>query len=170
MRQLLKNNGFTFIELIIVFTILTILGSIGIASFSNYSNSQQLRNTSADLVNLLQSARSGSLSQAQSSFCTAQNQSFAGYDVQFCSKTNLCTNNNYDYELDVVCTGSIKMIQYGIFPKGTGKVTLDSATSQNVFYFLAISGIATNGKIVLDGYQNQQKTITVSTTGIISQQ
>lgn len=171
MRNTLTQKGFTFIELIIVFTVTMILGSIGIASFVTYSNSQQLRNTSSDIVNMLQSARSASLSQAHSGDCTSQGQNFVGYEVQLCGKSGTCVQNGNDYELDLVCSTLVKAIQTGKFPTGTGKVSLNvAATSRGVFSFLAVSGFTTSGQIVLTGYQNQQKTITITTTGVVSQQ
>lgn len=171
MENIYLEKGFTFIELIIVFTVTIILGSIGIASFVNYSNSQQLRNTSADIVTMLQSARSESLSQANSGICTSQGQNFVGYEVQLCAKSGTCVQNGKDYELDLVCSTLVSAMQTGTFPTGTGKVSVNvGATTRGAFSFLAVSGYTTSGQITLQGYQNQQKIITITTTGVVTQQ
>src|SRR3989339_1053168 len=62
-------RGFTLIELVVVFSIIAIISTIGIISFSNYNKIQQLNQAVSDTVNLLNSAKSNSLSQIKPEAC-----------------------------------------------------------------------------------------------------
>jgi prepilin-type N-terminal cleavage/methylation domain-containing protein len=65
-RNLFYKNGFTLIELVVVFTVIAILSTIGTVSFVSYSRAQVLNQTTSDLVQALDTAKSLSASQLKS--------------------------------------------------------------------------------------------------------
>ncbi len=79
-----KSAGFTFIELIVVFSVIAILSSVGIASFVSYSRTQQLNSSSSELVTLINLAKSRSASQIKPNnigICS-NNATLEGYEVR----------------------------------------------------------------------------------------
>jgi len=107
----LQSQGFTLIELIVVFSIMAILAVVGIASFVSYSRSQALTTTVADIKTILGSARSYTASQVSTQCPSGQ---FGGYQVRFCTTYVSNTKQvcgqcsvNTDYELDPICNGAV---------------------------------------------------------------
>ena len=169
--QLPVSNGFTLIELIIVFSVMAILSSIGIASFASYANSQKLRSAALDVKTVLQQARSQAFTQVKPVSCTGAG-AFQGYEVRLCgvSGTNCSSTGNNDYELDAMCDSTAIVVSATKFVSG---VSVDTGkTTQGTFHFTPITGgIAnlTSGKatIVLDGANASSQTITVMSAGVI---
>src|SRR3989344_5628569 len=62
-KILKQREGFTLLELIIVFSVIAIVSTVGVASFVNYNKAQSLNTSYLDLVNSLNTARSYSVSQ-----------------------------------------------------------------------------------------------------------
>lgn len=173
LQQTKYSSGFTLIELLIVFSLLAIISTIGIAAFSSYSQSQSLRNAALSIKTLLQEARTDAASQVNT--CNTGS-TLQGYALQLCcsvygSGCPSCTSGN-DYEIDTVCSGSPTSTYTtvantgGKFPSG---VSLNaSSTTQRSFQFIPISGgVVSGGKVVINGANNAQQTITVSNTGVI---
>jgi len=190
MKKLLKSYflnpksslGFTFIELIVVFTVTTIIGTIGIASLASYNHSQEVATTELDLKTLIQRARSLALSQVKPSTCPTDlsnsnnNSTLLGYEVDFCaSNQNNATpavtlatpagcRSSGDYEINALCGN------------GTGYVSISSKryssnitiTTDAASYFFPIlsAGVSSGGTIKVSGYGKTQ-TITISNLGVI---
>src|SRR5476651_1396207 len=99
-----KNSyGFTIIELLIVISIMMVISVVSIASFSSYNTTQKLTTTTLSLKNMLQYAKSQSLSQVNT--CPA-GQTLTGYKVLACCQVSSCPVclSTYDYEVDTVCS------------------------------------------------------------------
>lgn len=149
------SEGFTLLELIIVFTVIAVISTMGIASFVSYSRNQALVQAGSSLENTLNLARSNSLSQVKPSVCTGN--ILSGYQV------DLDTLNN-KYTLSVVCLG-LHTIQTTSLPNG---ITFSSQTTASSIFFPVISSGVTGGgtKIVLTGY-SKNFTVNIDTNGII---
>lgn len=168
--QFSNTQGFTLIELIVVFSVMAVLSTVGIASFVSYTNSQKLRNAVLDIKTSLQNARSQALSQTQNSACTGTIQ---GYEVRICCRSGGTScptcNSTGDYEIDATCStipnGVLVPGSSGILPSGVS--ISSSATTQRVFHFIPIvGGVTIGGNIGITG-NGQTQTVKVTTTGVI---
>jgi prepilin-type N-terminal cleavage/methylation domain-containing protein len=149
--------GFTLVELIIVLSIIALLAGIMMPSLSGFHNEQALRNTTEDVLSLLNQARSDTLGSLN-----ATNYSVAiGSDrVTYFAGS---TFSNSDPSNQVVMLDSSVTVapSIGISLNGGGStVTFDRLTGDTSTY----------GTIILEliADPTQQKTITVSKTGLIS--
>ncbi len=164
----MKNYGFTLIELVVAFSVIALLSTVGIASFVNYSRSQALTVSAKDLVNVLNLAKSRSLSQVLASpQCSGQ--SLIGYEVRLCGFSTATCLLGGNYELDVVCSGNfVSSIETKKLPVNISFDTVKTTTTSFIFPVLT-GGVRMNGNgtIVLSGYYGQTKTITVTSSGVI---
>ncbi len=168
------NRGFTFIELIIVFTITTILGTVGLASLASYNNSQQVVTVTSDLRNLFQIAQSRSASQVKPSQCTTDltdpsaNSTLIGYEVDFCAggvlgKPAACQAND-DYEVNAQCSNGVNYILISS-KKYSSDVTI--TPNHRSFFFPVLTGdVDQSGTITVSGF-GKTNTITISKLGVI---
>jgi prepilin-type N-terminal cleavage/methylation domain-containing protein len=170
-KNLFYSKGFTLIELVVVFTVMAILSTIGVASFVSYSRSQELDQTTNDLVQDLNTAKSLSASQLKTTkkngaTLQCSSQTLYGYGV----KISQNTIPKY-YELYIQCGN----------PNGTrGPIVSDPALQvpiptditmttrvTSVFFPVLSGGFITDGdSITLSSYGNT-KTINL-TNGYIS--
>jgi len=185
----LAKKGFTLIELIVVITVIAILSTIGVVSFVSYSRSQVLNQTTLDLVQVLNTAKSLSAAQLTvsdkngvSKGCSAlSNETLSGYGVRLYQVLANGKTLGY-YKLYIECVANGVEIQY---PDLSGSdwqtnlpsdVTFDTpATNISDVFFPVLSGgvliTGTSGSanpdtIALISYRNT-KTIKF-TNGIIS--
>jgi len=128
MINIIKNRGFTLIELLIGIAVLILLALIIFPSLSRFRNEQSLQNTSVNIVNYLNLAKSNSLSSLN-----GQN-----YGIHFDSKdmvyfvgstyqSGSTTNENIPFDSGVVLDPSIGLNLNGggsdvVFPRLTGDV------------------------------------------------
>lgn len=164
----MKNYGFTLIELVVAFSVIAFLSTVGIASFVNYSRSQALVVSTKDLVNVLNLAKSRSLSQVLApSQCSGQ--SLIGYEVRLCGFSTPTCLSEGDYELNIACSGNIfSPVEAKKLPVG---ISFDeNQTTTTSFLFPILTGGVNmgggNGTIVLSGY-GQTRTIMVNSSGVI---
>lgn len=164
----MKNYGFTLIELVVAFSVIAFLSTVGIASFVNYSRSQALVVSTKDLVNVLNLAKSRSLSQVlASSQCPGQ--SLIGYEVRLCGFSTPTCLSEGDYELNIACSGNIfSPVETKKLPVG---ISFDeNQTTTTSFLFPILTGGVNmgggDGTIVLSGY-GQTRTIMVNSSGVI---
>jgi prepilin-type N-terminal cleavage/methylation domain-containing protein len=157
--QILGKNGFTLIELVVVFSIMAVLGTVGIASFVSYSRSQALQQVTSDLITTINTAKANAVSQTKPDSC--QNKSLNGYRVYLVLDS---------YKLQAICNGSVSVPDISSTSMPTNGVKFDpTMTLPMTITFSVISGGVTGaGTIILDGPTvGSKKTITVSAGGVI---
>lgn len=150
------NRGFTLLELIIVFTVIAILSTIGIASFVDYSRAQSLQSAASNLASTLNSAKSRANSQVKPSQCSG---SLNGYQIDILSITT--------YSFSVICPEA-HLIETKTLPdNGNIKFNLNvgQTTTLSIFFPIITGSVRGAGNIVLTGYDNQTKTVTVDNAG-----
>ncbi len=157
-ERLSLSSGFTFLELIIVFTVISILSTIGIASFVNYSRAQSLQTAGASLASTLNLAKSSASSQVKPNQCS--NEALSGYRVDILSDTT--------YSLSAVCLGTYLIQTITLPDNGNIKFNLASGqtTTTSIFFPVITSGVQGGGNIVLTAY-GQAKTIKIDNEGNI---
>lgn len=145
-------NGFTLIELLIVFGLIGVLTSIGIMSFTSYTNAQSVQTASADVLHMITTAKSRSISQVKPPEC--ENRTLSGYRVTF---------TNLQYSLSVVCGGNVYQLKSQELPTG---VSFAAGSAAEVDFAVS-SGVSRQSTITITGY-GKNRSITVSPTGNIS--
>jgi len=152
-----KNNGvsgFSMIEFLIVFVIISIISSIVLLNLSNFRNDQILKNTTLDVVSLLNKARQNTLSSINST----------NYSIHFeANKVTLFTGSVYsssDPTNEVINFNRVITIPLdGINIGGGSDLTFERLTGGSIGGSITI-------RLVPD--LTKEKIITISNTGIIS--
>lgn len=167
-----NSQGFTFIELLVVFSITAILSTLGIASFLSYSRSQDLRNATYDLSTLLNSAKSNSQAQVKPSDKCSTADTLNAYKVYVCCVGGgcpACVDSSDDMELVVSCGSKPDQVVISKkFPHGISVNTQVGQTTSRSFSFMPLNGgISGAGQVVLNGYNSETKKVMVSTSGVI---
>lgn len=150
------RQGFTLVEIVVVFAIISVISIIAAVSFVNYNKTQNLQVAVSDLTSILTLARSRALSQAKPPECSNQDKILNGYRVDLFLQTN-------SYELNAVCSDiSPVKIQSSNLPKD---IIFDSRTTSASFYFpVIVNGVIGAGSIYITGY-GQEKIIIVDPSG-----
>lgn len=181
-----KLSGFTLIEIIIVFSVLAIISVTGIAAFLNYSRSQTLSTATAEVVTMLNTAKSRAMSQKiinptnESQTMCGANNPFVGYKVLICkfsdgsvgSSDCIGATSNNSYQFQIACTNlpldpviETKTLPPNIsFPAGQTAV---SYLFRALTGAVDITGGASQGTITINGYGLTPKVITVYSDGRI---
>lgn len=167
-----NSAGFTFIELLVVFSITAVLSTLGIASFLSYSRAQDLRNASYDLSTLLNSAKSSAQAQVKPADKCLTTDMLNAYKVYVCCVGGgcpACVNSSDNMELVVSCGNKPdQVVSSKQFPNGVSVNTGAGQTTSRSFSFMPLNGGVTGvGKVVLQGYNSQTKTVTVTSAGVI---
>jgi prepilin-type N-terminal cleavage/methylation domain-containing protein len=162
-KTYLRNkNGFTLIELIVVFSVIAVLSTIGIASFVSYSRAQTLQQATNDFISVLNTAKARTAAQVKPSPECASSSTLQGYSV-----TVTLTGSSNTYALNVICSGVTTSIKTVSLPTG---VTFNSAiatpptTTTNVRFSVLSGGVTGSGNIVIYSY-GSTKTVTVNSVG-----
>lgn len=153
-------KGFSIIEMMIVIVIVSIISAIVLVSLASFRNEQALKNTTVDIVSLLNKARQNTLSSLNST----------NYSVHFESdKAVLFSGNTYssgDSGNEVINFSSVVTIP------ASGGINISGGGSN--INFDRLTGSVSNGTIdstivvqlVSDSSKNN--TITISKIGIVS--
>jgi len=152
--QSFTHDGFTLIELIVVFALFGILSMAGLSAYSIFSSSQGIQVGAADLANVLTTAKTRAISQAAPPQCSGK--SLQGYWVNM----NLLTSQ---FSLSAACSGTIYLLDTHNLPPSV-KFVAGSMTS--VFFIVSSGSPNTPGTITLNS-NGKTKTISVQSTGNI---
>lgn len=152
---LIKNKGITIIEILIVIAIIGIISSVVLLSLSSFRNEQALKNTTIDIVSILNKARQKTLSSVNSN----------NYSVHFESdRAVLFTGETYSA---VDSTNEVIPFSQAVSIPISGGLNIGG--SSNVT-FERLTGDTIGGTIIvrLISDVTQQKIITINKTGVIS--
>ena len=166
------SSGFTFIELIVVFTITTILGSVGIASLVGYSHSQEVTSATQDMKNLFQQARANAISQVKPSQCptdlsnSSNNSILLGYEVDFCvsNPRPVACKANDDYEVNAKCDNGYWALTSKKYP---AQLTISSQNNYSSYFFPVLTGTVDHPDTITLSRYGTSKTITITQLGVI---
>lgn len=153
-----SQAGYSFIELLVVFSIMGIIGAIGMASFVSFGNAQAVDGAASEISNSLTIARQRALSQIKPSTCTAV-QTLAGYRVAL----NIAAGT---YRVEAVCGALTVPVSTKNLPP---QVSFDPGSTPTVFFNVPNGTAAAPGAITINGF-GKTKQITVTSEGIISEQ
>lgn len=150
----MQQKGFTLIELIVVFAILGIMTMAGLSAYSVFSNSQGVQVGTADVSNMLTTAKTRAISQASPPQCSGK--SLQGYMVAI----NIL---NSQFSLSAVCGGNTYLLSTKDLPAG---VTFQSGSTATVTFNVSTGAPSNSASISLSG-NGKTKTISVQSTGNI---
>lgn len=168
------SQGFTFIELLIVFTVLVIVGTVGLASLINYSHSQEVASAALDLKTILQQTRSNAISQIKPSSCPtdlsdpSNNSVLLGYEFDVCAgdafgRPAACKNTD-DFEVNAKCDNGVGYVNITT-RKYSSNLTI-SSTSRSYFFPVISAGVDNSGTVTVSAY-GINKSITITNVGVI---
>jgi len=161
-----NRNGFTLLELLVVFVIIAIISTVSLAAFVSYNKIQTIKSAAFDVISLLQDAKSRTQSQVKPSIAACNSNTLNGYEVRICGLTGSLCNTQNTYELHVRCGNLTSKLSTKTLP---ANVAFDSATTTSTqFFFKVISGgVDGAGSIGITGYGNTLR-VTVTQQGAIS--
>lgn len=161
------QKGFTLIELILVIGIIAIVSVFGFASIGQLTGSQDFDTSVDDFINLVYEAKSNTLSQVKvGGNCAATD--LMGYKIAVNNASIPST-----YTMSIVCGTSIDIpagwtatsVKTGNFSNEMS-VDIVPATS---FIFEVPNALVTDEVTINLNYQDQNRGITIATTGAIFQ-
>jgi prepilin-type N-terminal cleavage/methylation domain-containing protein len=155
------QNGFTLIEMLVVFAIIFIIASISFAGYNRFNKQQQINIEYENLKNTLAEAKSNSISQVITLNCTGVGKAFLGYRVSFTSTT---------YQIYEVCNtlaGEKTFAKRDAVNLSSKGLSLNYSAGYIQFKPL-LGGASQAGNVTIsNGTPSQNKTISVTTEGNI---
>jgi prepilin-type N-terminal cleavage/methylation domain-containing protein len=162
-----RNNGFTLIELMVVFSLMALVSGIGFVSFSSYNQKQIVNQAAQDIKLIFDNAKFNALSSVKvSSSC--KNSTLVGYKIVLCSKASCLGSVADSYEIDVMCSDVDSLLYSKKLPQN---VTIDEASTCEVVKYNTLSNFVEGGpcEIIVTGY-NISNTIQIDSGGNASVQ
>ncbi len=151
------SKGFSLIELLVVIAIIGILSAVMIPTLASFRGQQALKNTTEDLMSLLNVARSDTVGSLNSTnYSVYVDSTSATYFVGSVYTSNAPTNKKIVFNNAVIIP-----VSGGLNLNGGG----------NIVSFSRLSGDTSNyGTIILQlsSDANRSKTITINKTGTVS--
>lgn len=155
-----NNKGLTIIEIILAITIISVISYIVLFNLSSFRNEQALKNTTVDIVSILNKARENTLSSLNST----------NYSVHFeTDRVVLFIGAIYFPSLS---TNEVTIFSPSVTIPATGGINISGGG--NDITFARLTGEVINGTIdssivvELVSDATKQKTITINKTGVIS--
>ena len=151
----IKNKGISLIEILIVVGIISIISTIAVLNLSNFHNQQVLRNTTEDVVSLLNEARNSTISSKNSNTYGIHFQTDRAILFTGASFTNSPSNKQINLDSAVIIPSS-----GGINLNGGGNdIVFDRITGETTKYGTITIRLVSN--------TTSQKVITISKVGVI---
>ncbi|MFA6999646.1 MAG: prepilin-type N-terminal cleavage/methylation domain-containing protein [Candidatus Paceibacterota bacterium] len=155
-----NNKGMTIIEIIIIIAIIAVISSIVLWNLSSFRNEQALKNTTSDVISILNEARENTISSLNST----------NYSVHFeADRAVLFIGATYSASLP---TNEVTIFSPNVIIPATGGINISGGGSD--ITFKRLTGEVINGTIdssiviQLVSDATKQKTITINKTGVIS--
>ncbi len=152
-----KNTGQTVLEIVIAISILIIILAILVPSLATFRNDQTIKNTTEDIISLLNEARTNTLSSENSTY----------YSVHF--EANRAVYYTGGTFTDGVSSNKVITFDTLVSLPASGGISLNGSGSD--VHFTRLSGDTNqNGTIIvrLVSDATKQKIITIAKTGIVS--
>jgi prepilin-type N-terminal cleavage/methylation domain-containing protein len=151
----IKNRGISVIEILVVISIIGILSAVVISNLSSFHNQQVLKNTTEDLVSLLNEARNSTIS--------SKNSTTYGVHLQT-DRAILFTGATF---VDDISNKQIDFDSTVLIP-ATGGINLSGGGSDIVFSRIT-GDTVNNGTIIIQqtNDSSKQKIININTLGVI---
>lgn len=162
-----KQKGFTLIEIILVIAIISMVSIFGFSAMNNFNSSQNFDNSSDDFINLIHEAKSNTLSQVKVGGNCATTD-LIGYRI---SIDNAVTPNTYS--MDIVCGSAVDLPATWTYANVLTNSFSDNTTVEMTpaanFMFVVPNALVANQMEISINYLDQNKIISVATTGAIFQ-
>lgn len=150
-----KNKGMTLIEIMVILIIIIIISTLVLSNLSNFRDAQSLRNTTVDVVSILNKARQNTLSSVNST----------NYGVHFdSSKAVLFSGTTYSSSN---ASNEIVLFNPSIIIPASGGLNIGGG-SDVIFERLTGDTLGGTIKLQLVSDSSKQKTITINKTGVIN--
>lgn len=157
MKYILQQKGSTLVEVLVIIVIIGILVAIVTPSLSRFRGAQALRNTTDDIVSLLNKARTDTLSSYNSSQYSVHIESTrAVYFVGTTFTDGLSTNQQvtFDSSVTIPASGGINL------NGGGSNISFTRLTGDTTAYGTIVIQLASDA--------TTSKTVTISQTGLVS--
>ncbi len=158
------RQGFTLVELLVVFSVLVILSSVSIASFSSFNRTQSIQSAALDLSTMLQTAKARAASQYKPPSCGSS--SLSSYVVRVCKLTGSTCSSNGDYELYVSCGAGSSVIAQGKLPKNVF-IDDETTTAKSISFTLLDGSVKGAGDIYITDTAGNIKNVNITPAGKI---
>jgi len=154
LKKIKNSAGFTLVEILVVISLMSVLMLTSVITFSSFSRNQSFQTSTADVVALLNVARSKSLNQVRPEECINSPQ---GYQVAF-------SISGSSYSLVVVCDSTTHQLEEKKLPP---QITF-AGNSDTVVFFEGSTGVVNDpADVIMTGF-DKTKTIHVNNIGNIS--
>src|SRR5882724_4055643 len=141
------QKGFTLIEILVVFAVMSALLFSSMAAFDSYNRSQTFQTSVANIVSVLNVAKSRSLTQVKPSQCGTK--VLQGYQVSISTATST-------YLLQVVCDTTVYTLSTGTLPS---QVTFAAGATTPILFAVSTGVVRSVSTVTINGY-GKAKTIT----------
>lgn len=142
-------QGFTIIELLVVFTIAVILSGSGYVALTSYSRRQALDQIADDAKGAINQAKYSAVSKTKPTACGGN--ILTEYKFIICSAQNPCTTSNVTYETDAICAPLAPAIYSKKIPSSI-LIDQTNTTCKTLSYNTLTGFDGTGCKIVFTGY------------------
>lgn len=166
-KKLRLQNGFTLIELTIVFGIIAIIGGVGFAAYSSFATRQKLDSAAYDLKAGIEEAKHTAIARVKPASCGATT-SLEGYNLTICSGS-ACTNL---YTISPVCLNATPTPTPLVKVRDT-QILATVDTCSNPLIFSSQTGLTSGSCRILltdtqDSSGNTAKTVCVDAGGNVT--
>lgn len=150
------NKGVSFLELVLAIAIISIISAAAVPSFSGFRNRQSIKNTTEDIVSLLNEARTDTLSSISSTYYSVHLETtravlFTGGTFD----TNAASNKVITYDAVVTVPLASVLLNGGGYDVKFDRLTGDTSQYGTI-------------QVNLISDSNSKKVITINKIGVVS--